>query len=269
MRIVIVIVAYLPGEETERLLDSLLAHTNGLPWEGLLILNGVSADGAAPWNKHLEGTSCSTCVNPDNLGWTTAANQGLKYGLDTAADFIVLMNNDVLLSPGWLGRLITPMTEDETIGLTGPVTNFASGPQGCVHCHRPEDISHHADLLARYHGGKVEFTPRLVGFCLAVRRQVVEELGGLDTRFKSDGFDDDDYCIRAQRAGWRCAVAHDSFVFHEGHTTFRKMDHNVSEGLTRGWERFSKKWRIDGLYGQIPYRRLIAAKPGRKDYFPL
>ena len=60
----------------------------------------------------------------------------------------------------------------------------------------------------------------LVGFCLLVRRDVVERLGGLDEIFGQGNYEDTDYCLRAFLAGYRSVVAQDCFIHHVGSASF-------------------------------------------------
>ena len=61
---------------------------------------------------------------------------------------------------------------------------------------------------------------RLVGFCLLIRREVIEAIGLLDEQFGVGCFEDDDYCLRAIQAGYRAVIAGDAFVHHFGGRTF-------------------------------------------------
>ena len=83
---------------------------------------------------------------------------------------------------------------------------------------------------------------RLIGFCLLIRREVIDAIGLLDERFGIGCFEDDDYCLRAIKAGWRAVIAQDAFVHHFGGRTFvgNAIDH---AGILRENEqRFREKW---------------------------
>jgi len=69
---------------------------------------------------------------------------------------------------------------------------------------------------------------RLVGFCLAIKREVVEKIGVLDEAFGLGTYEDDDYCLRAREAGYVNMVARDCFIHHFGSRTF------AGEGLNMG-----------------------------------
>ncbi len=64
--------------------------------------------------------------------------------------------------------------------------------------------------------GRYEEALRVIGFCMLVKREVIEKIGGFDPYYEAGNFEDDDFCIRAQRAGFKIRIAHDVFIHHFG-----------------------------------------------------
>ena len=83
---------------------------------------------------------------------------------------------------------------------------------------------------------------RLIGFCLLIRRAVIEAIGLLDERFGVGCFEDDDYCLRAIAAGWRAVIAQDAFVHHFGGRTFVGSGLDHAAILRENERRFREKW---------------------------
>jgi GT2 family glycosyltransferase/Tfp pilus assembly protein PilF len=129
-------------------------------------------------------------------------------------------------------------------GLVGPVSNCVSGPQlvSPVEYSRLADLPAFAAQLTSAQSGQSLEVPRLVGFCLLLRRAVVEKIGGLDAQFGSGNFEDDDLCLRAGFAGFKLRIARDAFVHHTGGQTFKgaKIDYRAS--MLRNWDLFKAKW---------------------------
>ena len=94
------------------------------------------------------------------------------------------------------------------------------------------------------------------GFCLLIRRAVIEAIGLLDEQFGIGCFEDDDYCLRAIQAGYRAVIAADAFVHHFGGRTFAGQ-----RGRLRGGHaaRTSSGSGRSGRSGVEP-----AASPGRR-----
>ncbi len=95
------------------------------------------------------------------------------------------------------------------------------------------------------HDGELAATHRLIGFCLLIRRAVADLIGMLDERFGIGCFEDDDYCVRAIRAGYRAAIARDAFVHHYGGRTFVGSGADFAAIMRENERRFRDKWGLD------------------------
>ena len=83
---------------------------------------------------------------------------------------------------------------------------------------------------------------RLTGFCLLLRREVLEQIGGFDERYGLGFFDDDDLCVRAQKTGFELLLALNVFVHHFGSRTFAGLGVDSRQQLTDNFARFKEKW---------------------------
>jgi GT2 family glycosyltransferase len=92
------------------------------------------------------------------------------------------------------------------------------------------------------HRGQWLTVPKLSGFCLLMSRAVVDTVGGLDERFRLGLFDDDDLAVRAHRAGFELAVAHDLFIHHFGGRTFQGNGIDAEALLEENARQFAAKW---------------------------
>ena len=157
------------------------------------------------------------------------------------------MNNDTILTTGWLGRLLRAMHGEPTIGLVGPCSNCVSGPQQVeIGYESLTDLDGFAWDWGKAHDGQRVDVNRLVGFCLLIRRAVVDAIGLLDEQFGVGCYDDDDYCLRAIQAGYRAVIAADAFVHHFGERTFIGMGMDFAAVMNDNEQRFRAKWAIAG-----------------------
>jgi len=161
--------------------------------------------------------------NEDAKGYAKAANQGLNH---SKADYVVLLNSDTIVSPQWLDRLVQCAEEDFQVGLVGPLSNTASWQS------IPEQFDESGDwaknplpeglaaadygkMVAYYSGRVYPRIPFLNGFCLLTKRQVIGQIGYFDDQTFADGYgEENDYCLRASKAGWHLSVADDAYVYH-------------------------------------------------------
>ncbi|MFO1045208.1 MAG: glycosyltransferase [Planctomycetaceae bacterium] len=223
---------------TRQCVESLRFRT-GEPIEIIAVDNG-STDGTVAYFE--SQPDVTLIVNRENRGFPAAVNQGLSVA---SGRQVVLLNNDTILTTGWLRRMLDTLQTDPSIGLVGPMTNAISGPQQI-------DVSYRnlasLDGFAWDHGGrhagKCFDLDRLVGFCLLIRREVIDTIGLFDERFGLGNFEDDDYCRRARQAGFRTVVATSSFVHHFGSVTFKASNVDFGALLRENERKFVEKWRV-------------------------
>jgi hypothetical protein len=161
---------------------------------------------------------------------------------------VVVLNNDVVVTQGWLSRQLALLAVDAQVGVVGPTTNATSGPQlvGTATYGGLGDVDSFAAQWAIEHSGEMAFVPRLTGLCLVMRRSLIETIGGFDTIFGYGNCEDDDFCLRVLRAGQRIAIAYDVFIHHHGSATFRAMSLQASHLVADNWAIFCQKWQHDG-----------------------
>src|SRR5205823_5734839 len=149
------------------------------------------------------------------------------------------------------------------VGMVGAVTNYASAPQQVAIDYTSLDgLEAFAARRRREFGGKAMEYPRLTGFCLLARRDVLDRVGGYDERFGTGFFDDDDLCVRVRQAGCRLLVALGVFVHHFGSRTFTALGVDRRKQLTENFERFKAKWGPEYAAGyRLPDAETAPAAP--------
>ncbi len=260
-------------EITRRCVAALFEHAPR-PFELILVDNGSRADFVRYATELArERPEFRLVRNERNEGFAFAVNQGL---LAARGEPIVVMNNDVIVTSGAFERMLTASASDPRIGVVGPVTNRASGPQEIA---VPYDVRHpetgglaaFAAERAVRHAGQVQFLSRIVGLCVLVKRTVLETIGGFDTAFFPGNFEDDDFSLRSLRAGFTLAVAQDAFVHHHGSKTFAELGLDYARTMHDNWRWFCSKWEHRGALGPYPARALALRRAfdrGR-DFVPL
>lgn len=237
----IVIVSYDNLVFTRMCLQTVLATTRAAGAEVLVVDNG-SKDGTPAYLAAMAERfpALRLLLNEDNRGFVRAANQGLDAA---RGQLLVLLNNDIVVPPDWLSGLARHL-DDPSVGMVGPLTN-AAGNEARVSV--PYDT--YGELLA--YAAQVSSRPRqavdipvLTMFCVALRREVHQRLGGLDEQFELGMFEDDDYAERLREAGLRVVCAQDVFVHHFGEASFGKLvpTGEYGEVFRANQRRFAAKW---------------------------
>jgi O-antigen biosynthesis protein len=242
-RVSIVILAHNQLRDTQQCLASIEKHT--APAHELILVDNGSTDGTGQFFRGYAAKHghVRVILNRANLGYAAGNNQGLACA---RGHTLLLLNNDTVVTAGWLERMLGVLELHPDCGLVGPVSNSVSGPQfvPAANYANLDQLPQFATQWCADHAGQSAEASRLVGFCLLLRRAVVEKIGGLDPQFGSGNFEDDDFCIRAGLAGFKLRIAQDSFVHHTGGQTFKgaKIDYRAS--LERNWELFKAKWAM-------------------------
>jgi GT2 family glycosyltransferase len=269
----IVIVTHEGLPFTKLCLETLLAGT-AEPAAEVLVVDNASRDGTFEYLIETAERDARVHIvaNRENLGFPAACNQGLALARATA---LVLLNNDTMVAPGWLGRLLAAL-EDNQVGLVGPVTNRIGNEAEVVTSYDTwGGFLGEARARAHSHRGRTFEIPTVTMFCLAMRRDVYERLGPLDTRYGVGTVEDDDYSMRARRAGYRLVCAEDVLVHHFGEASFGRLYANREREriLKDNQELFEQKWdepwqpyerRLDPTYDELVQavcRRLATELP--------
>ncbi|MEN6473621.1 MAG: glycoside hydrolase family 99-like domain-containing protein [Syntrophaceae bacterium] len=242
-------------EYTKKCVESLQKYTPD-PHEIIFVDNG-STDGTVQWLRTLvdENSHYELIENEHNHGFAAGNNQALKKA---KGDYILLLNNDVLLTEGWLERLIYHIEQSSDFGMVGPMSNSVSGPQVVQPVPYDNDDMQAMQKFARYftgaNFGRISEQMRLVGFCLLVKKEVFNIIGGLDENYRSGNFEDDDLCLRAFIAGYKNIIAHDVFIHHYGSMTFKGNAIDYSATMRDNRQHFASKWKDIVEFDKTGYR---------------
>jgi tetratricopeptide (TPR) repeat protein len=175
-----------------------------------------------------------------NLGFAHACNRGIRH---THGDFVVILNNDTIVTPGWLERLLWHMEDDPEIGIAGVSTNFAGSVQQIPVTYRTEKELY--DFSENLYSKKLHqrvAVSKVVGVCMLIRRRILEDIGLFDTRFGLGNYEDDDLCLRARVAGYKVVWAKDVFIHHTGSKTFQALDIDYGALLEKNKKKYQNKW---------------------------
>lgn len=214
-------------EHTRTCIERVAAGT-AMPYRLIVIDNGSEE----PTRRYLEGlkikgAEVAVVRNDTNLGFVKAVNQGMRI---SDSPYVCLLNNDTLPGVGWLERLIEFADGHPDIGIMNPLCDG----------HGDMAVDDYARKVALNSGRYMEVN-QCFGFCMLIRRAVIDKIGILDEAFGIGGYDDTDYCMRAHKAHFRCACVHSSYVYHKQHVSFKAMGDRDAL-VSAGKKEYSRKW---------------------------
>ncbi|MEQ1920591.1 MAG: glycosyltransferase family 2 protein, partial [Elusimicrobiota bacterium] len=220
---------------TRECIAAVKRHTK-TPYE-IILVDNASSDGTGAWARR---AGARVIRNKTNLGFAKAINQGMAAA---RGRWFVWLNNDVVVTPGWLERLIDCAERAPWIAAVGPCTDVTVGFQrvSAPPFKNERDLLMFSEAWAMRHAGQAEGVHRLTGFCVLVKREAVRLVGVLDERFGLGTYEEFDYCLRLRQAGYDLAVARDVFVRHHGHKSFGSFTAMASLAR-RNRELFLDKW---------------------------
>src|SRR3972149_5364896 len=168
-----------------------------------------------------------------NLGFTGGNNVGMKDAIKRGADYVLLLNNDVILPKDIFTKLIKVAESDKKIGLLSPKMYFAQGYEfhksrykknelGRVFWYAGGDIdrdniytSHRGvDEVDRRQYNKQSETDVANGACVLIRKEVIKDVGYLREKYFLY-WEDADYSERAKRAGWKVVYTPATYLWHK------------------------------------------------------
>ncbi|GIO66209.1 glycosyltransferase family 2 protein [Paenibacillus cookii] len=234
----IVIPSYNQLDYLSRCIDSIETHT-AEPYEIIVVDNG-STDGTEAYLNRKAGRLRYKRLET-NRGFAGGVNQGLMMA---KGDTIVILNNDTLVTGGWLTHMLRCLESDPRIGAVGPVTNYISGEQQIpVPYNDVEQMWEFAAAFSRPDASKWRQTDRIVGFCVLFRKELLERVGYFDEGFRVGNYEDDDWMIRIRLCGLKLVIAGDAFIHHFGSVSMKNLGRERFETVQGYNERYyAEKW---------------------------
>jgi GT2 family glycosyltransferase len=166
---------------------------------------------------------------PENRGFVHAANRGMA----AAAGHCVLLNSDTVVTSHWLESLARCLASDPAIATATPWSNNAeivSVPRFCEANPAPADPEAWARAARASAVGDYPELPTAVGFCMAIRREALQQLGDFDEAAFGRGYgEENDFSCRAASAGWRNVLCEDAYVVHVGGQSFGPLGQKPDE----------------------------------------
>ena len=215
--------------------ERLLRYTT-VPSRLLLVDNASTDPATMEYLDQIRGSAwmhVTVVRRAKNEGFSVGMNDGLRR---SSAPWICLLNNDILVTEGWLSEMLHVAELNPTIGLMNPMSNeFNMEP-----CRQGETIDAVAQRLRACHGRWLEHSSG-VGFCALLSRRVFEQVGYFDERFEFLYSEDADYSVRVRNAGWICAIAEGAYVYHHQRSTM-KQNPALIQRLEENRRRFYAKW---------------------------
>ena len=211
-------------------------------------------------------------LKENNSGYSGGNNTGAQKA---SSDILLLLNSDTVVPPGAIPRLVELMAEHPDWSMLGPVSNQTGNDQhiyttgtavqaildeGAKWCAHSNNDHYPTDILSF--------------FCVVIRRDVYNQLNGLDEEFGLGYYEDTDFNYRAVKAGLQLMITEDAFVYHRGSGSFAKTSAAVRKMVKQNKKLFKKKqghghnsahWRLKNLAAMARYVDQATPDGSRED----
>lgn len=228
----IIIAVWNELEATKNCLERVIKHTD-FTYRLIIIDNGSEIETAKYLDNLKEKVKDLLLVrNKENLGYVQAINQGFKL---SNAEYVCLLNNDTLVTDGWLNEMIKILEENPSVGIVNPSSNTLA--QALPDGETPESYAKKLKVSTGQWGELGQCS----GFCMLIKRDVIEKIGIFDEAYEVGYFEESDYCRKVQKLGFRFARAKAAYVYHIDRLTFdKRLDKEALFGKNRAL--FESRW---------------------------
>lgn len=222
--ITIILPVYSGFKQVKECVDSVLRSSNERNWRLLIVYDcGPDPDVEEYMDSCVCHDNVSLVKNSSNLGFVQSVNKAAKI---CESDDIILLNADTVVPAGWIDRMCSVAEQSSDIGTVTPMSNnaeafsfpLANGRNDIPHQYSVEMMSH---ALYKANPLLPVDVPTGVGFCMLVRRAAINSTGFFDEKAFGRGYgEENDFCRRIIKNGYRNVVCPALWVYHEGNVSF-------------------------------------------------
>jgi len=233
---------------TRQCIRSIVMNTEHRNYEIIVIDNNSVDDTKDELHGYLKGfidlkalRGAKIVSNSDNKNFSISNNEGRA---NTDADFLVLLNNDTIVTKGWLTAMLNVFGEEKNVGIVGARLLFP-GTELIQHAgvvFMPDGSTDHAHYKL-YREDPLVTTrkeyPAVTGACLMIPTEIYDLVGGLDERYFW-GWEDIDLANRVRREGYRVIYEPAAIVYHYCSQTPGRYDFE-----NQNFNLYAKEWILN------------------------
>lgn len=192
----------------------------------IFVVDNGSTDGSGRVLQRRFGTisNIKLILLKENTGFAEGNNVGIRRALENAADYVLMLNNDVVVTPHCIATLVEVAESDDHIGIVGATNLFLHDPTriwysgGVLHWARGRFIDETSNTLYDPNDRRIREVDDVAGSSMMVKRAVIEKVGLLWAPYFLC-YEESDWCLRAKRGGFRVLAAMGATVYHAVHAS--------------------------------------------------
>ncbi len=261
--VAIIILNWNGKEDTVECLESLRGVT--YPNRRVLLVDNASTDGSVELFRQ-RYPDVELIVNGQNLGFAGGNNVGIRRAQEEGADYLLLLNNDTVVYPDFLGGLVDAAESDPRIGIVGPKICFYSDPEkvwsagGTINMATGR-IGNDGEGLAQKGLKGTKEVDYVSGCALLIKSCVAGRIGPMDEDYFLY-FEEADWNLMARRLGYACVVNNDVRILHKSGMAVKKIKGSDYYYTVRNLPRFvgrNGKWYQKMTFYPLFFARYAAS----------
>jgi GT2 family glycosyltransferase len=178
--------------------------------------------------------------NDRNYGYTGGNNIGIRYVSDRSSpDYVLILNNDTIVAPDFLDRMIKTAESDASIGIAGPKVYYHKFPDRIQSAGARVNMrTGQASLIGVKEVDSGQYDKQrevdyVIGCCLLIKREVIQKVGLFDESYFCY-WDETDYCFRAREAGYKVVYVPGAKIWHKAPLKLRMQEKSPQSGKASG-----------------------------------
>lgn len=230
----IIVPVYNAYEFTEECIKSVIKNTD-LNKHTLVLINDKSPDEKIlpmllKYQKENQDKQIVVLDNEENMGFVKTVNKGMQYSKND----VILLNSDTEVTKNWIKKIQKCAYSNKYIATVTPLTNngtIASVPNFGIDNELPDNMTldEYSEMIEKISKNRYPELTTGNGFCMYIKRYVIEELGLFDAETFGKGYgEENDFCYRALDHGYTNVLCDNTFIYHKGTQSFKKENMTAS-----------------------------------------
>ena len=239
MKVSIIILNWNRKKDTVECLESIgKLQTSGFELE-IVVVDNASSDGSQKAVEQIfkkitkKDMSCKQILNEANLGFAAGNNVGMKYALDSGADYLLVLNNDTEVDKGLVGKLLEVANKHPKAGAMSPKIYFAKGFEFHKSRYKSKDLgkvfwyaggdmdwdnvygsNYGVDEVDKGQYEKTRTTDFTTGACVLLKGKALKDVGLFDEKYFMY-LEDADLSQRLKKKGWEVIYTPKTKIWHK------------------------------------------------------